>query len=165
MDCSLPGFSVHDIFQARMLEWVALSFSRWSSRPRKQTLVSCTAGRFFPNWATREVHSTDRVVVTMVTHNSCLFAEHQLYVRDRDNDIHMLVGTSVTVSIEVGTGWWRDSDPQPHLISPAWSQAQGTSECLLTPLWSWLGRVDCFLRLSLEFSHHKGNRAPMRADA
>ena len=34
MDCSLPGFSVHGIFQARILEWVAISFSRRSSQPR-----------------------------------------------------------------------------------------------------------------------------------
>ena len=34
MDCSLPGFSVHGILQARLLEWVAISFSRGSSRPR-----------------------------------------------------------------------------------------------------------------------------------
>ena len=33
IDCSLPGSSVHGIFQARMLEWVAVSFSRGSSRP------------------------------------------------------------------------------------------------------------------------------------
>ena len=41
MDCSPPGFSVHGIFQARVLEWVAISFSRESSWPRDQTLVSC----------------------------------------------------------------------------------------------------------------------------
>ena len=40
MDCSLPGFSVHGIFQARLLEWVAISFSRGSSWPRNRTLVS-----------------------------------------------------------------------------------------------------------------------------
>ena len=40
MDCSLPDSSVHETFQARILEWVALSFSRGSSRPRDQTLVS-----------------------------------------------------------------------------------------------------------------------------
>ena len=34
MDCSLPGSSVHGIFQARILEWVAISFSRRSSQPR-----------------------------------------------------------------------------------------------------------------------------------
>ena len=40
MDCSLPGSSVHGIFQARILEWVAISFSRESSQPRDQTQVS-----------------------------------------------------------------------------------------------------------------------------
>ena len=54
MDCSPPGSSVHGIFQARILEWVAVPFSRGSSRPRDRTQVSCTAGRFFSIWATRE---------------------------------------------------------------------------------------------------------------
>ena len=54
MNCSLPGSSVHGIFQARILEWVAISFSRGSSQPRVQTWVSCIAGRFFTFWATRE---------------------------------------------------------------------------------------------------------------
>ena len=54
MDCSLPGFSVHGIFQARVLVWVAISFSRGSSWPRDQTQVSCIAGRCFTLWATRE---------------------------------------------------------------------------------------------------------------
>ena len=39
--CSPPSSSVHGIFQARVLEWVAISFSRGSSRPRDQTQVSC----------------------------------------------------------------------------------------------------------------------------
>ena len=38
MGCSLPGFSIHGIFQARILEWVAISFSRGSSQPRNRTL-------------------------------------------------------------------------------------------------------------------------------
>ena len=57
VDCSLSassGSSVHGILQARRLEWVAISFSRGSSWPRDQTQVSCIAGRFFTNWATRE---------------------------------------------------------------------------------------------------------------
>ena len=47
MDCSLPGYSVHGIFQARVLEWLAISFSRGSSQPRDRTLLSCIAGRCF----------------------------------------------------------------------------------------------------------------------
>ena len=56
VDCSPPGSSVHGIFQARILEWVAISFSRESSWPRNRTQVSCIAGRFFTNWARREAH-------------------------------------------------------------------------------------------------------------
>ena len=51
MDCSLPGSSVHGIFQARILEWVAMSSSRASSWSRDQTWVSRMAGRCFTVWA------------------------------------------------------------------------------------------------------------------
>ena len=54
MDCSLSGSSVHGIFRARVLEWIALSFSRGPSRPRNRTWVSCITGRRFTVWATRE---------------------------------------------------------------------------------------------------------------
>jgi len=43
---SPPGSSVHGILRARILEWVAITFSRGSSQPRDQTQVSCIAGRF-----------------------------------------------------------------------------------------------------------------------
>ena len=52
---SPPGYTVHGIVQARILEWVAVSFSRGSSQPRDQNsvfCVSCTADRFFTCWAT-----------------------------------------------------------------------------------------------------------------
>ena len=55
MDCSLPGSSVHGIFQAIVLEWIAISFSRGSSQPRAQTPVSHIVDRHFIVWATREV--------------------------------------------------------------------------------------------------------------
>ena len=48
MDYSLPGSSVYGILQARILEWVAIPFSRGSSQPRDRTWVSYIAGRFFP---------------------------------------------------------------------------------------------------------------------
>ena len=54
MDCSLQGSSVHGILQARVLEWVAISFSRGSSWPRDRTQISCIVGRRFIVWATRE---------------------------------------------------------------------------------------------------------------
>ena len=54
MDCSLPGSSVYGIFQARVLEWVAISFFGGSSWPMDRTLVSQISGRCFTFWATRE---------------------------------------------------------------------------------------------------------------
>ena len=53
MDWSLPGSSVHRIFQARVLEQVAVPFSRGSSQPGDQTQVSCIAGGFFTDCTTR----------------------------------------------------------------------------------------------------------------
>ena len=58
VDCSPPGPSVLGILQARMLEWIAISFSRGSSRPRDRTQLSCIAGRCFNLWATREAQSS-----------------------------------------------------------------------------------------------------------
>ena len=63
MNCSLSGSSVHKILQARILEWVAISFSR-GSWPRDWTCISCVsciAEGFFTRWAIR---------VTSVEHNS-----------------------------------------------------------------------------------------------
>ena len=54
MDCSLPGSPVHGTSQARILEWVAILFSRAPSQPRDRTWVSCLAGGFFTVLATRE---------------------------------------------------------------------------------------------------------------
>ena len=75
MDCSLPGsslhgilppwdspsmgFSLHEILQARVLEWVAIAFSRGSSWPRDWTQVSRIPGRGFNLWATREAPKVD----------------------------------------------------------------------------------------------------------
>ena len=55
MDYSPPGTCVHGIFQARILEWVAISFSRRSSQSRDWTQISHIVGRRFNIWATREV--------------------------------------------------------------------------------------------------------------
>ena len=55
IDGSPPCSSVHGIFQARILEWVAIFLSRGTSPPRDGTWVSCIAGGFLTNWATREV--------------------------------------------------------------------------------------------------------------
>ena len=58
MDCNQSGSSVHGNLQARILEWVAIPFSRGSSRPRDWTPVSHIAGWYFTVWATRETQIT-----------------------------------------------------------------------------------------------------------
>ena len=52
--CDPMDYIVHGILQARILEWVAFSFSRGSSQPKDWTQVSRIAGGFFISWATRE---------------------------------------------------------------------------------------------------------------
>ena len=82
MDCSPPGSSVRGILQARILEWVAISFSRGSSRPRDQTHVSWSAGRRFTIWATREVHIYVYVCVCV-----CVY----VYILNEHKRIHQLI--------------------------------------------------------------------------
>ena len=50
-------YTVHEILQVRILEWIDFPFSRPSPQPRDRTQVSCIAGRFFTSWATREAFS------------------------------------------------------------------------------------------------------------
>ena len=53
MGCRLPGSSIHGISRARMLEWVAISFSRGSSQPRDWTLASCIGRQILYRWVSR----------------------------------------------------------------------------------------------------------------
>ena len=66
MDCSLPDSSVHGIYQARILEWVAISTFMESFQPRNQTRISCISHigeRILYHWATWEARYTSLVVV------------------------------------------------------------------------------------------------------
>ena len=65
MDCSLPGSFVHGIFQARVLEWVAISFSRRSSRLKDWTQVSRIASRHFTLWAIRALPQGLYLILTL----------------------------------------------------------------------------------------------------
>ena len=73
LDCSLPGFSVHGILQARKLEWVTISFSRGSSWPRDLTQVSRIVGRRFNLWA------TNSEMIFSCKHNSPLLLGGGIY--------------------------------------------------------------------------------------
>ena len=64
-----PGSSVHEILQARILEWVVIPFSRGSSWPRDRTQVSCIAGRLLPSeppWKPYTLELEKKVFVTSV---------------------------------------------------------------------------------------------------
>ena len=77
MDCRLPGSSVHGIFQARVLQWVVISFSRgsWLS---DQTQVSHISGRCFTIWATREAHPFSNLCFPTISFTiaAILFSPH-----------------------------------------------------------------------------------------
>ena len=77
MDWSLPGSSVLGILQARILEWVAIRFSKGSSQPRDETWVSCLTGRFFTTCTTIEapLHSTGCCLILILRFQLCLTAE------------------------------------------------------------------------------------------
>ena len=72
MDSYPPGFSIHGIFQAWKLEWIAIPSSRGSSWPRDWTQVSCIAGRLFTIWATREAMRN----IVMSIHKKTIFVMH-----------------------------------------------------------------------------------------
>ena len=63
--CNPMDYTVHGILQARILEWVAVSFSRGSSQPRDRTQVSLIAGGFCTNWAIREAHNSIKKRITL----------------------------------------------------------------------------------------------------
>ena len=68
--CDTMDYTVHGILQARILEWVAVPFSRVSFQPRDQTQVSCIAGGFFTSWATRDAHFIKEIQIGGATSKS-----------------------------------------------------------------------------------------------
>ena len=85
MDCSLPGFSVYGILQVRILEWVAIPFSRTSSWPKDLRWVSCIADRFFTIWATKEAQK-QTVVYKIVKGQGSTVGHRELYSVSCKND-------------------------------------------------------------------------------
>ena len=92
MNYSLQGSSVQGILQARILEWVAISFSRESSWPRNRIQVSCIAGRFFTDWATMEA----RVVLGAVAKASLRreMQSHTFHVHESEHILTQSLGDS-----------------------------------------------------------------------
>ena len=76
MYCSLPGCTVYGTLQARILEWIAIPFSRESSQPRDGTRVSCIADRFLTIWVTRKLQAIITLLIFIIFNkiaiDSCL---------------------------------------------------------------------------------------------
>ena len=114
MDGSLPGSVVRGIFQARILEWAAISFSRESSQPRDRTWVSCTADRHFTVWATREgpttiegceanVALTGNELLWSVQDCDCVNSAHEDYFRVLDLCFHFPTHLSRNLFLQVSS--------------------------------------------------------------
>ena len=85
---SLPGSSAHGILQARILEWVAIPFSRGSSQTRDRIWVSCLAGRFFPIWVTSEAHWASTTCQILLIHNICKTLLNLILLRRFWSDVY-----------------------------------------------------------------------------
>ena len=104
VDCSLPGFSVHGILQARILEWVTISFSRGSSQPRDWTQVSCIGGRCFNLWATREAH-TQKLYSNTYTQNF-IYSSHRFTEAPEAHSYNKWLNVSMHVCSVLSDSLW-----------------------------------------------------------
>ena len=109
MDYSQPGSSVHGILQARILEYVAISFSRESSQPRGWTHISCLAGRFFTIWATREAYSYINIKIDKTLSKEHLWISHIYFYVVIDFSVLSRYLFSVTgwIFLYVSSSWIR----------------------------------------------------------
>ena len=109
------NYSVHGILQARILEWIAVPFSRASSQPKDSIQVSLIAGRFFTSWATTESLKA-RVSYKRRTHNiqttfSCRVAEFLWGLKTVQNEHHAGKYSNVSSIHSHGRGSIRTQGP------------------------------------------------------
>ena len=100
MDCSLPGSSAHRILQARILEWVAIPFSRGSSWPRDRSQVSYIAGRLFTIWTIREAHIS---LYICPNSENILYQDQTLRSTIGSGYWYLNVGSSLVTNVSF---WW-----------------------------------------------------------
>ena len=143
MDCSPPGSSVHGNFQARILEWVVISFSRASSQPRDQTQVSHIAGGFFTDWAAREalcyvIYKVKYIRLKMLP-----------YYSKPNFSLESTVASDYTVFFLSYCACWLATEACPHNHALLLSQRKGSSEFHTFPCSS----LCCFLSLEFDPIH------------
>ena len=137
VDCSPPGFSVHGILQARILEWIAIPFSRGFTQPGDQIQVSCIAGRFFTVWATGISHDACHNRVYLTPKRSARRSHQLRKQRQKDILLHYFHKNGET---KVHEGW-----PSPARLHSGWEGRKihwpcpqsGSSHVLLSGMGPW----------------------------
>ena len=124
LDCSLPGSSVYGIFQARILQWVAIPFSRGSSQPRDWTQVFI-AGRVFTIWSTREAPTWVSHCEWDTLEMSC-GRDYQVWER-----LIFIYISIILVNIS-STQLSKPSPMQIYLLIPGWSTLEVQALCDLS---------------------------------
>ena len=144
MDCSPPGSSVHGTLQVRVLEWVAISFSRGSCQPRDRTWVPCIAGRFFTVWVTRKLVHTLGNMSAYVYQSEKAMAPHSSTLAWKIPWTEEPGGLQSMGSLRVGHGWttslslftfthWRRKwQPTPVFLP---GESQGCGNLVSCRLW------------------------------
>ena len=132
MDCSLPGSPVYGISQARILEWAVIPFSGGSFCSRDRTWVSCTEGRFFTIWATREI-----LPQGLSSMRADALRDFLLTVQYQIPGIECLVHFFWEYARNSNTlATWYDT--LTHLQRP-WGEDSGWDGCMSSPTqWTWV---------------------------
>ena len=119
MDCSPPGSSAQEILHARILQWVAISYSRGSSRPRGQTLIS---------W----VSCIGRLVLDQLSHQGKPEIEKTIQMRTKASSLKLAAGKKSTSIF--ASGW--DSKAGRITGKSQWRKGEGF-KCVLTAGLAW----------------------------
>ena len=149
MDCSPPGSSVCGILQAKILEWVAMPFSRGFSPPSNQTQVSHIAGRFFTIWTTMEAReywsglpmppSGDLPDPGIKLESPALQADS--LPPELPGKLLVFIGTSYTISFHLDVCFLEDSNEWKCILTAWLIVALRVSE---------IYRGCCFIRMEME---------------
>ena len=139
MNCSRQGSSVRGTLQARMLEWVAIPFSRGSSWPRNWTWVSCIAGKFFTIWATREANN---IIYLILNKKSWLIGKDSDAGRDWGQEEKGMTEDEMA-------GWHHWLDGRESEWTPGAGDGQGSLACCN----SW-GRKELDMTEQLNWTEH-----------